>query len=178
MACLAATVPAVSLYIDLDYSDTLTRGLIAGASGVLATAVLLANNCAVWYNMVLFYHTAVEVRVLDVVITYALQEEQSMPAAALAWTGASIVVIHLLPFFVIDMRRLLILLAWAGVIVNSTLVVYIDASLTVLTLSSALAFLLVTLFTFGSECTTPSLASQLREAISSGKFIACEPFVV
>lgn len=128
--------------------------------------------------MVLFYHTAVEVRVLDVVITYALQEEQSMTAAALAWTGASIVVIHLLPFFVIDMRRLLILLAWAGVIVNSTLVVYIDASLTVLTLSSALAFLLVTLFTFGSECTTPSLASQLREAISGGKLIACEPFVV
>lgn len=177
-SCMAAAVPATALYINLDFSDALTCGLIAGASGVLATGVVLANHCATWYNMVLFFHTAVEVRVLDVVITYALAEDTGMTAVALAWTGASIVIVHLLPFFVLDMPRLLILLAWAGVIVNTSLVVYIDATLLVLTLSSALAFLLVTLFTFGSECAQPSLASQLRDAINGGKLISCETFVV
>lgn len=177
-SCLAATVPGYSLYVDLNLDSEVTRGLIVGGSALVATAVVVANHCATWYNMSLFFHTAIEVRVLDVVITYALAETTEMTGQALAWTGASIVIVHLLPFFVLDMPRLLTLLAWAGVVVNTSLAIYIDTSLLVLVLWSSLAFLFIVLFTFGSECKTPSLASQLRQAISGGKLITCEPFVV
>ena len=55
-AAIFMTAPLVYTYTSPDYSDTMVRGAVIGIAGGYALAIVLANDCAAWFNMILFFH--------------------------------------------------------------------------------------------------------------------------
>ena len=77
-----------------------------------------------------------------------------------------------------DSTGLLVLLAYAGVIVNASMLAVIDPTYLLQTISSSLTLLVTTLYVVGSRCHKASMLNQLRIAMKEGKFITCEPFEI
>ena len=74
-AALAASVPVTLYYMDYDFDDNVVRGTCIGISAAVALGIVFANDCATWYNMVLFFHTGLEVQIVDLAFTYAYAED-------------------------------------------------------------------------------------------------------
>ena len=134
LSTLAFLAP-INLYGDYDYT-TRIRAATIGLSAFAGAAVVYANSACAWFNIMPF-HTAIEVRVVDVALTFAYDASASNDMA-FAIAGAVTVIVHLIPFFLLD-RAHLLAFAYAGVIVNTALVVYLDSSLLLITTASALA---------------------------------------
>lgn len=171
-AAIAALLPLLLIYVDFDFDDMLTRGLTIGFTALGALAVYLANDCATWYNMVLFFHIGAEVQVIDKSLAFA--DTASNTDMILAIVGASVVIAHLVPFLVVDHTPLLTLLAGAGVVVNTALLVYIDPSLLLLMIGSSNMLLILVLLAGSTGCGPLSLGSQLRAAMSTRMCLTCE----
>ena len=95
---------------------------------------------------------------------------------ALAIVGAIVVIVHLIPFYVSDRLMLLSTLAFAGVIVNATLLVFLDSSMLLLVGASSLALLAITMIISGVCEIKTSLLSLIRESVIAKKCITCERF--
>lgn len=178
-AAAALLFPLLYLYASFDFSDDVVRALAVAAAGGLGLAVVFANDCCVWFNMALFFHTGVEAVVVDHTMTYIDLATTSDTGKALAWTGIGVVIAHLLPFFLLDRPRLLTLLALAGVPVNAALAVYtqplpgsVELYYVFVTLSAA-GLLLVTRIVLGVDAYAPSLLTKLRGALRDGSLLAC-----
>lgn len=177
-AASAMLFPLIYFYVSLDFSDDVVRALAIGASGVLGLMLVLANDCCTWYNMALFFHTGIEVVVLDQTMDYIDLSTTSDTGKVLAWIGFATVIVHLIPFFVIDRPRLLTLLALVGVPVNAALTVYtqpltaLPVYYVLVTLSST-GLLLVTSIVLGIDGHAPSMLTKLRCALRDGTFFVC-----
>lgn len=169
----AALLPLLYFYVEYDFASTMTRGGVIGASTLLALVAILANDCCTWYNMVLLYHTAIEVKVLDTVLTYAMADTTDDVSMAWSWIGAAIVIVHLLPFFLVDWTRLLLVLAFAGVPVNAALAVYLDTAVLPVVVPSAAFLLFMTFIVTGIQGLKPSMLSKLRIALTEGGWLVC-----
>jgi hypothetical protein len=154
------------------------RALWISISVIAASFIVLSNHCATWYNMVLFFHIGLEVKVLHEVINYALTDSLATTNVALSWTGAAIVMIHLIPFLLVDSKYLLATLAWAGVGVNVALTEYIFPSNTLTILLSSTSLLVATLATLGADCYQPSIVSQFQTAMAENSFIRVERYTL
>lgn len=173
---LAFLVPFLFLYMDYDFTTDMAKGVTIGLSAVAAIVMVLANDCCCWFNMMLAFHTALEVKVVDTTLAFAYASGTSDNDMALAITGAVVVIVHLIPFYVSDRLMLLSLLAFAGVIVNTTLLVFLDTDMLLLVGASALALLAITMIISGVCEIKTSLLSLIRESVIAKKCITCEKF--
>lgn len=172
-AALFLTVPLLYHYMEYDYTDDMVRGGVIATSSVVALAVVLANNYQTWFNMVFFFHVALEVKALDTILQYAQADERSDTAEALAWTAFSIIIVHLVPFLFVDQASLLIFLAFAGVITNTSALVFIDST-QLLTVGFSSTVLLGASLCIAGRCgVRTSLLSSLRDALNTKSCIAC-----
>lgn len=174
-ALIGGALPLLSFYVDFEESD-LVKGLTIATAAVVPALVVLANTCQAWSNIILFFHTGIEVKVIDVALTYAMGTDVDPTGSILAYVGATIIIVHLLPFYLLDNSWFLMLLAYAGVVVNSALCVFIASDLLLLVAFSCLVFLITVLNVIASGCNCPSLLGQIRLAFSSGKWITCVPY--
>ena len=169
--------PFLFLYIDIDFSSSVTKGVTIGISAIAALIAVVANDCCCWYNMMLAFHTALEVKVIDKALAFAYADGTTDTEMALAITGAVVVIVHLVPFFVSDRLMFLSLLAFAGVVVNTSILVFLDSSMILLLVAaSALALLSVTMIISGVCEVKTSLVSLLRDAVVAKRFITFDGF--
>ena len=172
-AGLAFAIPFLALYGAIDYG---TAGARAGVIAVAAVAALLvpyANCCRCWYNMMLFFHLALEVRVVDLALAFAYDAGTSDGDAALAAVAAVVVIAHLAPFLLVDRTLPLAVLAGAGIVVNAAALVHLDTSLLLLVGASSVALLALTLIVGGVCEVRTSLLTLLLDAVRSGDCIKC-----
>ena len=172
----AFLVPFLFLYMDYDFTTDMARGATIGLSAIAAIVMVLANDCCCWYNMMLAFHTALEVKVIDTTLTFAYASGTSDGNMALAIVGAVVVIVHLIPFYVSDRLAFLGVLAVAGVIVNASILVYLDSSSLLLVGASSLALLAITMIISGVCEIKTSLLSLIRESVIAKKCITCERF--
>ena len=133
------------------------RGVTIGAAALAATIMLIANCCCCWYNMRLFFHTALEVKVIDTAITFARAPTTSDADMVWAIVGAAIVIVHLVFPSSWSTASLLTTLAYAGVIVNAAILVHLDPS-RLLLVGGALALLANTMILVGVGEVSTALA--------------------
>jgi hypothetical protein len=173
---LAFVVPYLYLYESYTWTDTDVRTGVFVTAAISATAAVYANDCCCWYNMALLFHTAIEVKVIDVTLTFAYADGTSDEHMALAIVAAIVLIVHLLPFFLTDRIMLLSILAYAGVIVNAGVTLYLDPSLLLLSFASSMPLLMLTMILGGICEVRTSLLSLVLEAVNSCKFITCSRF--
>jgi hypothetical protein len=142
-ASFFALMPLLFFYMDYDYANDGTRVGVILSSALAALIVMVANSCVAWFNIALFLHTAVEVRVVKTLFDFA--DDASSADATLAYVTGGVIIAHLVPFFVLEMPRLLSLLAAVGVVVNASALVYVDSSQLPLASTTALTLLASTL---------------------------------
>lgn len=114
---------------DVDYSEPGPRGLTIAASVVGTLLVLMARDPVLLFNIVLFTHLGLEVFVIERAFVYGMDETRTDAERALAYTGAGVIIAHLLPFFVYDGPMLLILLSAVGVVVNTLSILMTSAAM-------------------------------------------------
>ena len=173
-ACFFGAVPLMFLYIDYDYTKEMARvgtGVIAATVGIL---ILGANDCLAWYNFVLFFHLGLEVKLMDDLLALAQKDGTAQSDMAMCYLGFAFVLTHLLPFFLVDYVPLLSFLAYAGLVVNTIIMLYVDSTLLLLYGLSSTA-LLAAIFCVGCSCKLEiSMLSQLREAMYTGRWLRIE----
>ena len=94
----------------------------------------------------------------------------------LAWITFSVIIVHLIPFILLDRLALLGLLAYVGVIVNASALVYLDPTLLLLVGFSSVTLLGATLLIAGIDCIDTSLLSNFRSAMKDGSFLLCQSY--
>ena len=170
------TFPLISHYVTYDFTDDMIRAGVIVASFLAATIILTANDCVAWFNMALFFHLGIEITVLDTLITFAQAATTSDTGTALAWTAWAVIIIHLLPFFLIDHAGLLILLSYAGLIVNASALVFVQPSMLLLTSFSSAVLLACVLLIACIDCVRTSMLSQVRQAATEGTWLVCSKY--
>ena len=168
--------PLLSHYRDTDFTDTDVRIGVIVSSFVASTIILFANDCVAWFNMALFFHLGIEITVIDVLMDYIDAPTTDDTETALAWTAIAVIAIHLIPFFTIDHSGLLTLLAFAGVVVNTSALVFVDSSMLLLTAFSASVLLACVLLIACIECVRTSMLSQIRQAFTEGTWLVCSKY--
>lgn len=124
LACLFGAATASFCYygIDADYTETRTRGLTGGAAGGAALLVLaFSRNPVILFYITLFVHIGLEIFVVDKAFAFASASNTKNVESILAYTGAGVVIAHLVPFLLFNWPRFLMLLALVGVVVNNLL---------------------------------------------------------
>ena len=159
-------------------------------SALVALVVLCANDCVVWFNLVLFFHLGIEIIVTDKVVDYALLADTPTEGKVLGWVAVAVIGTHLLPFFLVDHRGLLAMLAAAGVVVNAAALAYVapgetgsgedlvsgDSYLLLLTGFSSTVLLGCVLMINYIDCAGTSMLSQLKQACAEGTWFVCTPY--
>jgi len=172
----AFLAPFLFFYLDYDLSSHAAKGITIGISAGAALLVVLANDCCCWYNMLLAFHTGLEVKVIDTALKFATESDVSDHGMGLAISGAGVIILHLIPFYTMDNIMLLAFLAFAGVIVNTAVLVYLDDSLLLVVVGSALFLLMATMLISGICEIKTSLLSLVRTSIVEKKCITCQTF--
>lgn len=175
-SALALVAPVLYDYADYDWTDNGTRVGLIIASVVYALSVVFANNCLTWFNMVLFFHIGAEVRTLDTLMTFARASTTTTGDEVLAWITFVVVIVHLLPFLLNDNTKLLTLFAFAGVIVNSACLVYLDSTRLLLVGFSSMSLLGTTLCISGVCDVSTSLMTAARSAIQDNTWVTCSTY--
>ena len=102
---------------------------------------------------------------------------RSLPTGlALAYSAAVVIILHLLPFFLIDHDGLLTLLAFAGVVVNASALAFVDPTMVLLAAFSATVLLACVLLIACIDCVRTSMLSQLKQACTQGTWLLCVPY--
>lgn len=173
---LFVTLPLLYHYVEYDYTSDVTRGTVIGLSGVVALSVVLANSYAAWFNMALFFHIGLEVKALDKIMEYAMQDGRSTEGMALAWTAYTVIIVHLVPFLLFDRPSLLMLLAFAGVMVNASALVFIDPDQLINVGFSSTTLLGATVCIAARCGVSTSLLTCLRESLGNKMLLGCTAY--
>jgi uncharacterized membrane protein (DUF485 family) len=157
---------------DIDYADNVTRGVTIGLVTLLPAFILLANDCYTWFNMALFVHLANEINLLEHTLSYATASSTPDADMIWSWVGAGVVIVHLLPFFLLDSSRLNVFLAAVGIPVNLTIELFLNDKTSFMPMAtfSAVSFLFVALFVTVCDCANKtSLLNHLIRVLRSGE---------
>jgi hypothetical protein len=171
-ASLFATTPLLYAFVDIDYTDRFVRGGVIATSTVLATAVLMGDSAA-WFNYALFFHIGVEVQVMKVLMDFANDTATSDAHTVLAWVTDAVILLHLIPFLLTHNVRFLAVLAYVGVVANTSALVFLDSSLLLLVGSSSLALLGAMLCICGVCEIQASLLARAQIAMHDGTWFSC-----
>jgi hypothetical protein len=174
--------PILYEYVDYTWTDSTTRAALIVVSVAYALSVVFANDCVAWFNMVLFFHIGIEVKVLEILMDFARLTTTTDGDEVLAWTGFVVIIVHLIPFLLVDNTMFLTLLAVAGVIVNAAVLVYLtdastDAHL-LLTGFSSVSLLGTTLCISGVCDVSTSMLTALRKAMTDGTWLTCSGYLM
>ena len=169
------SLPILWFYASVDFTDPPVIGTTIGLSALAGLVFAMANDCCCWYNMMLFFHIGVESHVLDRTIAYA-QDATDDVARGLSITAVVVIIVHLIPFLLSNRVMLLSLLAYAGVVVNTATIVYVDSTLLLLVLASSLALLSTTMLIGGVCEIRTSLWSLASESMTKKMCITCDGF--
>lgn len=173
------SIPLALLFQPWEMADSTamsTRVLTVGAATLGGLFVILANECVAWFNMALFFHIGVEIKVLQTLADFAQHTDTLSGDSTLGWIAFIVILVHLLPFLVSDRLGLLTLLAYVGLVVNTIAVLYTDyPSLLLVSLSSGM-LLGSTLLIAGIDCIDTSILSTLRKAMKDNTWLVCSPF--
>lgn len=174
------SLPIEFYYMNLDFVDLMTRTGFFLTAFATATFLLVANDPVVVFNMVLFFHIGVEAKVLDDVTEFALNSPAEDYEVVLAWLTFGIIIVHLLPFLLLDNPMLLIVLAYVGILVNTAALSYLamETGYVFAVGLSATTLLGVTLLIASNSHVKTSMLTQLRNALSSGSWLLCMPFKI
>ena len=180
-SALAFILPFLYLPVsgmDYNYSEDATRYTTIALVALTSFSVVYANCCCAWYNMVLFFHLAVEIYVIDITLRWARDNESTIEdwQYSLCFVAASIIGVHLVPFFVMDRVRILTILAFAGTIVNAATLVVIHPEFLLTGVSSSFGLLLVTMLLVGACDYGTSLLGLILKAYKEGSVIKMEPW--
>lgn len=178
MAGCFLAVPLLHEYTTPDYTDTATRGGVIGASAALSLLIIGANDCGAWFNFVLFFHTGVEVTVLDTLQTYAQAATTTTENEVWAWIGFGVILAHLLPFYLMDYNAVLIPLAAVGVSVNTAVLVFLDSTQFMYVGLSAAALLGTTLYVCGQCEKRCCMMTLMRDGMKEGSLLSCKPCIM
>lgn len=175
-SAVAFSIPTLIEYVDYDFSDRNTRIGTVAVAAAAATVMLAANCCACWYNMALFFHIALEARVIETLFDFAYASDTSDVDMAWSVAAIAIVILHLVPFLLLDRVVLLTALAYAGVVVNSAVLVFLDPGRLLLVGASSIALLATTMIVAGVCEVHTSLFAILRKAVRTRMLIRCRKF--
>lgn len=168
-------LPLAFYYMNCDYSSVAERTLAISAAGIAGTAIVLANDCVAWFNMVLFFHIGMEVQMLDLLGQYA--KDGSDEDKVFAWSAFALIAVHLVPFLCVDHFGTLVSLAYVGLVVNVAAVVFVAPATFMIPIGlSSAALLVVSLLIGGIDCVNTSIGSQIASACRRGVFLTCKPF--
>ena len=127
--CLISSIilvaPLMFLYnsgLTSDYSEGPTRALTAVTSFLGATVILLTIDAKTIFNLVLFLHIGFEIYIIDKAFQFARASTTSTTSEVLSYIGGVVVILHLVPFVLTNRSRILTLLAYVGIIVNTLLI--------------------------------------------------------
>lgn len=179
LALLAAADPLLFLYnsgLTADYSLGSTRALTAAAAVLGATAIAIFREPATLYNLALFVHIGFEVYVVDQAFLFARAADTETASMVLAYLGGAVVIVHLLPFLVIDHRDTLSFLAYVGVVVNTLLILLampqLGAQLLLVVGLTSVVLLAATLLALPHA--QPALLGMARRALRARTCLGCE----
>lgn len=171
-------VPFFYEEMDYDYTDDVTRIGVISISAIGALILIVGCDVAVYFNSVLFAHTALELAVIKVLLDFIDDENLVVKESAsgeklsnadgdkvLAWVAMIIIIGHLIPFFVLDNPRVLGAIAAAGVVLNTTVVTYLDHHNLDIVAFSTVVLMGFTLLLQFTTCKEFTLLSSLRHAL-------------
>ncbi|RPF82141.1 MAG: hypothetical protein CBC65_000940 [Rhodothermaceae bacterium TMED105] len=172
----ALGLPLMFFYGKADYTEEWTPPFVIGLSALYSVLLLvLSSNMTIFYNTVLGLYTGIEIKVVDTAFTYAGLTTTSDTDMAWAIIGGSVVIIHLIPFYITERGILVTTLAAVGLVVNTSICVYLDDTLTLQAFTSGAAFLLTALCIIGVHSVECSMLTLFRNAIKYGGFLTCQP---
>lgn len=173
---IGVTIPVVWFYKRPDYTERHIQVATIGLSALFGVLVILANDCCCWYNLVLAFHTGLQAKVVDVALDFARKSSTKGEHEVLAVVGACVVIAHLVPFYVYDNLMVLSLVAYAGLVVNVSILVYLEAELLLLIGTSCVMLLMSTMLISGVCDVKTSLFSLVRDAFVTQSVIKCDTF--
>jgi hypothetical protein len=169
-------LPLMFYYGDVDYKTAWTPPFVIGVSALFAFLMLVfSSNMTMFYNTVLGLYTGIEVKVVDVALTYAFATDTPTTDMVWATIGGCVVIVHLLPFYLSDNGLVVTTLVAIGLVVNTSILVYLNTTLLLQAFTSGSAFLLAALCIIALHCEKPSLVSTFKDALMYGTFIVCKP---
>lgn len=172
--------PVLNEFMQYDYTDTMVRTSVIGAS-ILAPIILVgANDCVAWYLCALAFHTGQEVVVLSKLLNYyeTTGKDADDSEQIFKWIAFGVVVAHLVPFYVYDQPGMLGFLASVGIVVNTVINVVIpdNNGQLLITGFSSTVLLATVLLIVCIDCVKTSLLSQLRAAMGRGSICSIQAF--
>ena len=172
--------PVLNEFMQYDYTDTMVRTSVIGAS-ILAPIILVgANDCVAWYLCALAFHTGQEVVVLSKMLNYyeTTGKDADDSEQIFKWIAFGVVVAHLVPFYVYDQPGMLGFLASVGIVVNTVINVVIpdNNGQLLITGFSSTVLLATVLLIVCIDCVKTSLLSQLRAAMGRGSICSIQAF--
>ena len=175
---LFTAVPIVNYYVAPDYNDTTVKGIVCMYSALCALAIVLANDCVAWFNIVLATHLAIEIVVLNKLHDFAQLATTSDQSMALAYVSFGVIIFHLIPFFLVNNVHVLTLLGFVGIILNTVSLTYVASDMLLVTGISSSALLILTLLVASIDCVSTSLFSALRSALKDSLYLVCVKYEV
>jgi hypothetical protein len=171
-------VPFFYEEMDYDYTDDTTRIGVIAISAIGALILIVGCDVAVYFNSVLFAHTALELAVVKVLLDFIdsdnliVKENSSGEKLSnsdgdkiLAWIAMVIIIGHLIPFYVLDNPRVLGVVAAAGIVLNTTVITYLDHNKLDIVAFSTVVLMGLTLLLQFTTCKEFTLLSSLRHAL-------------
>ena len=126
MSVTFVSVPIIFYYGDLDFTETNVRAGVITAAALLGFIVTIANDCCSWFNIMLFFHIGMEVKVVDNLLDFA--DTAGGKDETLAMAAACVIIVHLIPFLLIDNTAFLSILAFIGIVTNTAAIVMTHSS--------------------------------------------------
>ena len=163
-------------YVTYNYDSVNTQVAYISLAVAFSFILVIANDCRTWFNCVLFFHVGIEVKTIDVLLTYVRDPVTSTAHQALGISAVVAIVAHLVPFLVVSWRNTLLMLAFVGVQVNVATLVFLDPSRLLLVGMSS-TMLLITTLSIRCVChVNTSILSALVEAMYLGTWIVHTPY--
>lgn len=176
-ALLFGAAPIVYFYNEgatADYTATNTRVLTIAASAGAGAIVYMSRCSCMLYQLALFLHIGMEVYVTDHALQYARDSANTDVARAFAYTGAVVVILHLIPFLLAERPKLLSFLAFVGMPINTVLILYTMPAMATpivffVGITGSVLFAATLVFAFDDQPIT--LLSLLREGMQSKSYL-------
>tara|TARA_B110000046_G_scaffold167214_1_gene184698 strand:+ start:1952 stop:2617 length:666 start_codon:yes stop_codon:yes gene_type:complete len=121
---LAASYSFVSMGLDTDYNLTNPRIatiVIAAFGGLLC---LLIRDTTTLFNTLLGYYIGLEIFLIQLTFENATSTTEAV-TEGWSWTAGFVILIHLIPFLLLNSGMLLNLLAYVGLLVNILTILYL-----------------------------------------------------
>ena len=191
---LAVTIPIADYYFDINYDSDYEKILVICASGLASFLLLIFGaNMQTFYNVLLGLYIGVEIKVLDVTIDYAMDDDSTYYNATadevvtfmkpdkdivMSYVAAVAVLLHLIPLVTSTRGWLVVSMAVLGVPINTAICVFLDHTLLLQTFTTGISFLVIALCVIGTHGICASLLNEFACALKGSGFLVMRPLAL